>query len=318
MAEDRIGFDIQTQFCLNRKGEKMQNRSFNRYLPYLFMTPAIIVILFVFIVPFAASIYISMTDWNGIDWNMKFIGLKNFVKIFKEQSIGEIIINNFKYFIVLVFAQNFLAVLVAILLNGKVAGRNFFRAVIFMPTVVATVAVAFIWSLLYDPMNGTIPILAAKLSIPFLKDSLWLGDPNLSIYLIALTSLWQWIGWNIVVYHAGLQSIPEELYESAGIDGASPWRKLRHITIPMLAPAVTINMVVSTIGVLKIFDLPFIMTQGGPGHSTETLAITIYYNSFLTNKMGYGTALSLMLFAMVLIISIAQTQYLRKLEEAIN
>jgi ABC-type sugar transport system permease subunit len=130
--------------------------------------------------------------------------------------------------------------------------------------------------------------------------------------------MWQWTGWNMVVYFAGLQSIPGDLYESADMDGATALQQFRHVTVPMLAPAITINMVVSTIGVLKIFDLPLVMTNGGPGHSTETLTITIYNESFLANKIGYGTALSLVLFILVLIISSLQTLYLRKREANIT
>lgn len=296
----------------------MTNRFSNRYLPYLFMLPAILILLFVYICPFFSSIYISMTDWNGISWAMNFIGFKNFIDILNEPSIGEILLNNLKYFLVLVFVQNFAAVIFAVLIDSVIAGRNFFRAVFFMPTIVATVAIGFIWTLMLDPVNGSIPNMADKLGITFLSGVQWLGDPNVTLFVIAFVSMWQWTGWNMVIYIAGLQSIPKDLYESSDIDGASGLSKFRHITIPMLAPAITVNMVMSTIGVLKFFDMPFIMTKGGPGHSTETLAITIYNNAFLINKMGYGTAISLVLFILVLAITIFQTMYFRRAEEDIN
>jgi raffinose/stachyose/melibiose transport system permease protein len=282
------------------------------------MLPAILLILFVFLLPFLASIYISLTDWNGMGWNMRFIGLKNFMNIFLGRNIWDILVNNFKYFIILVFVQNFAAVIIAIILNVRFKGRDFFRALIFLPTIISAVAVSFVWTLIYDPIYGPLPAVSTFLHLPFLANSTWLGDPNIAIYLIAFVSLWQWTGWNMVVYFAGLQSIPGELYESADMDGASALQQFRHITIPMLAPAITINLVVSTIGVLKIFDLPFVMTNGGPGHTTETLAITIYNESFLANKIGYGTALSLVLFIMVLLISSLQTIYLRKREANIT
>ena len=282
------------------------------------MLPAILLILFVFLLPFLASIYISLTDWNGMGWNMRFVGLKNFINMSRTRNIVEVLINNVKYFIILVFVQNAAAVLIAVLLNTKIKGQFFFRAVLFLPTIISPVAVSFIWNLMYDPIYGPIPIIAKFLRLPWLAGSTWLGDPGLALYLIAFVSMWQWTGWNMVVYYAGLQTIPGELYESANLDGASALEQFYHVTIPMLAPAITINMVISTIGVLKIFDLPFVMTNGGPGYSTATFAIIIYNESFLANKIGYGTALSLVLFLMVLLISALQTFYLRKREANIT
>ena len=290
------------------------SRRTNYFLPYLFMLPAIVLILFVFLLPFLASVYISLTDWNGMGWNMRFIGLKNFTNMIGARNINGVLLNNVKYFIILVFVQNSVAVLIAVLLNVKNRGQGFFRAVLFLPTIISAVAVSFIWNLMYDPIYGPVPNAANFLHLPGLAGSTWLGDPGLALYLIAFVSMWQWTGWNMVVYYAGLQTIPSELYESANMDGASAVQQFRHVTVPMLAPAITINMVVSSIGVLKIFDLPFVMANGGPGHSTTTFAIIIYNESFLANKIGYGTALSLVLFVLVLLISSLQTVYLRKRE----
>lgn len=296
----------------------MNTRLRNKALPYLFMLPATLVIVFVYVVPFLSSIYFSMTDWNGISWNMKFIGLKNYLDILHEQSVGEVFMNNVKYFLLLVFVQNFVGLMIALLLNTKMKGRNFFRAVFFMPTIVSIVAVGFIWSLIFDPMNGPIPILVQNFHLNFLKDFQWLGDINNSLYVISGINIWQWAGWNMVIYLAGLQSIPKELLESADVDGARSIKRFLNVTLPMLAPAITVNIVSSSIGALKLFDLPFILTKGGPGHASETLAITIYNNSFLSNKMGYGIALSLVLFLLVLIVSILQMVYLRAAEGEIN
>jgi raffinose/stachyose/melibiose transport system permease protein len=296
----------------------LKNNTTSKYLPYFFMMPAILIVLFVYIVPFSASTSISLTDWNGIGKDMKFIGLRNYIDIVHEHGIREVFMNNLKYLIILVVVQNILGLIIALLLNREFKARNFFRATMFLPTIIATVAVAFIWNLMLDPFSGFIPSVIKILRVPFLKDSLWLGEPGVALYIISIISMWQWTGWNTVMYLSGLQSISKELFESADIDGASKLSRFWHITIPMLAPALTINVVYSTIGALKIFDLPFVMTKGGPGHSTETLAMTVYNNSFSANKMGYGTALSMVLFAMVLMVSIFQMFYLRKREENIS
>lgn len=294
----------------------MSSRKKADYLPYLFMAPAIILILFVYLIPFASSIVISLSDWNGIDRSFNIIGIKNYLDMAGEKSIGEVLYNNLRYFIMLVFVQNFIAILFAVLLNGNIPGKNLFRASIFLPTIICTVAVGLIWSLMYDPLNGIIPAVIKSLNLP-VQDIMWLGDPQYAIYSVIFTSMWQWTGWNMVIYLAGLQSIPSELYESAQIDGASAASTFRCITLPMLAPAITISVISSSIGALKTFDLPFVMTGGGPGHSTETLAIMIFQNAFTLNKMGYATALSLVLFLFILVISIFQLIVLKRREEDI-
>ncbi len=294
----------------------MQN-SRKKILPYMFMLPAILLILFIYLIPFVYSIVISLTDWNGISKNMNFIGIKNYIDIVKEKSLQQVLRNNVVYFIEIVIIQNVLAMLIAVLLNGKFKSKNFFRATLFMPTVVCTVAVGFIWNLMFDPVSGPIPGLIQFLNIPGLKDIIWLGNPRTALHTIVLVNTWQWTGWSMVIYIAGLQSIDEGLYEASSIDGANSWKKFFHITLPLLAPSITINIVTASIGAFKIFDLPFVMTKGGPGRASESLAMAIYNNSFSLNKMGYGTAISLVLFSIILTISIFQTMYFRKREENI-
>ena len=140
---------------------------------------------------------------------------------------------------------------------------------------------------------------------------------NASIILISLTSMWQWTGYNMVIYLAGLQSIPDEIYEAGDIDGTNSLQKFFYITLPMLVHAITINIVLSTISVLKIFDLPFVMTRGGPGYATTSLAIRIYTSAFGETRMGYGAAMSIILFVFVLVIAVVQTWYFRKREKEI-
>ena len=287
----------------------------NRKLPYLFMLPAILTILFLNLIPFIFSIGISLTDWNGISPTMNFIGLRNYLDIFTDFQMHGVLLNNGIYFLFLVFVQNAIGLVIALILNGKFRGRNFFRATVFFPTLVSSVAVGFIWALIYNPLSGVLTTITRTLGLPSL---VWLGDPNYTIYAIITTSIWQWVGWNVVIYFAGLQSIPEELNEAASIDGAGALQRAINITFPMLAPAITINIVMSSIGALRFFDLPFVMTRGGPGRTTSTIAIEIYNSSFLLNRMGFGIALSLVLFLLILIVSVVQTTFLRKREERMD
>lgn len=289
----------------------------NRKLPYLFMLPAILTILFVSLAPFLYSVAISLTDWDGISPSMSFVGLNNYKTMLTDSTLRDVLSNNVVYFIWLVGAQNVFALIIAMVLNGKFRGRNFFRATIFFPTLVSSVAVGFIWSLMYNPMAGVLTTISKILDLPT-KSLIWLGDPIFAKYSIIATSIWQWAGWNVIIYFAGLQSIPDEMYEAAAIDGAGVLKRTFFIVLPLLAPAITINIVMSSIGALKLFDLPYIMTGGGPGHTSSTIAIAIYHNSFLMNKMGYGTAISLVLFVLVLIVSAVQTILLRRQEERVS
>lgn len=288
-----------------------------RALPYLFMLPALSLMFFVFAGPLLGCIFLSMTDWDGISRQINFVGLANFSRILRHEYIGVVFLNHLKLLVLLVFLQNMLALLVALLLNQDYSAKHFFRAVIFLPTIIASVAIGFIWSLIYDPFVGPIATIATKLGLKSLASIQWLGNPDLALYSVAFVQIWQWVGWYMAIYLAGLQTIPRELFESAEIDGASRVQRLRRITLPMLAPAITINMIMTTIAALRIFDLPYILTKGGPGHYTETFSMVIFNYCFLLNDMGYGSAFSLLLLVMILVVAVFEMRYFRKGEESI-
>jgi raffinose/stachyose/melibiose transport system permease protein len=289
-----------------------------KYLPYVFMSPAILLLLFVYGGPIIAVFLLSLTDWNGISRTMNFIGLDNFIALASEKGFSISLQNTFLFLILTMVFQNLLALLMAVLLNSTLFGKSFFRTLFFLPSTISIVAIGLIWTLIFDPINGPIVYVANALGWESLANIKWLGNPDIVMYSIAFVNIWQWAGWNMVVYIAGLQSIPAESYESASIDGASFFAKLKYITIPMLAPAITINVVMTTIGGLKVFDLPFVMTGGGPGRASETLAMTIINNSFSLNKMGYGSAMSLILFILILLVTLIQNKVLSRAEEAIK
>ena len=284
-------------------------------LPYLFMLPSILILLGVYLLPFLYSLYISVTDWSGMRQKLNFVGLSNYKGLFEEPHFWETLRNNLIYFVELVGIQFIISMVLAVVLNAAFKGRNFFRALYFMPTIICTLAVGFIWNIMFDPINGPIKTLLKNAGFLELSRIMWLGNTKTAIHAVSFVSLWQWTGWSMVIYLAGLQSIDKNLYEAAEIDGANAVQKFFKVTLPLLAPSITVNLVNSTIGALKIFDLPFIMTGGGPGHATESLAMMMYTYSFGLNKMGYGTAISIILFVVILIISGAQTTVLRRRED---
>lgn len=282
--------------------------------PYLFMLPALLLLVSIFLIPMVYSIVISLTDWDGLS-EIHFIGLQNYIDLFHESVIKEVLRNNLIYFVEIVVFQNLIALIVAEFLRESFRGKGLFRAILFLPTVICTVAVGFIWNLLLDPTSGYIPALFGALGMEKLVSTVWLGNVKTAIHTISFVNVWQWAGQTMVIYLAGITSIDEGLYEAAQIDGAGHFQMFRKVTLPLLAPSITINVITSTIGTLKIFDLPFVMTGGGPGHSSESLAMTIYSNSFNYFKMGYGTAISVVLFTFVLIVSVIQMRILRKRED---
>jgi ABC-type sugar transport system permease subunit len=291
---------------------KLSNPPRINVLPFLFTAPAAVLIIFVYAVPFIFSVFMSFTDWTGLGFNWNFIGLQNYFDLFHERRMEQVLSNNLTYLFFLVVVQNILAIFLALLMNKTFRYRNLFRAVLFMPTCIATVAVGFVWSIMLDPVNGPLPLLSKRFSIPLVSEFTWLGDSGNAIYLVLLVSMWQWVAWNMIIYLAGLQSIPGEFLEAAAIDGAGAGTRLFRVILPSLRPAVTVNLILSTISVLKFFDLPYVLTKGGPGYSTETIAITMYSYTFLYNKMGYGMAITMIMFIVILLITISQFFILKR------
>ena len=286
-----------------------------KMLPYLFMLPAILVLVFIYAGPVIGILFFSITDWNGVSFAFDFVGLKNYGNLFREKDLINAISNTLEFFILTFIFQNILALFVAVLLNKRFFGRNALRTVFFMPATISVIAVGLIWSLIFDPVSGAINVAANAFGWDWLAGVRFLGNTKIVMKAIAFVNIWQWAGWNMVIYIAGLQGIAPEYYEAARIDGAGDGKAFFHITLPLLAPAITINMVMTTIGGLKVFDLPFAMTGGGPGHASETFAMTIVKNSFSLYKAGYGCAMSVVMFVVILIITVIQNTVMSKMEE---
>ena len=195
-------------------------------------------------------------------------------------------------------------------MDKKFKGRNFFRAVFYLPSVLSALVVGYAWSFIFNPTMGALNILFDKIGLDFLMQD-WLGDARLALYSIIFVIVWQFAGYSMVIYIAGLQNIPLDLYEAADIDGVSPWQRFKYITFPLLAPAVTINILLTMISTLKTFDHIFVMTKGGPGYATEVISTLLYRESFTNNNMGYGSAISVILFLLITSISLIMLKYLR-------
>jgi raffinose/stachyose/melibiose transport system permease protein len=287
-------------------------------IPYFYIMPAIFVILFIYLGPFLFNTFMTFTDWDGISRSFNIIYFKNYVEVFKTKEILVPFLNTLKFAAVSIILQNLVALTLAILLNESFFGSNIAKVIVFIPTITNTVAVGKIWQLIFNPMNGPLTALFDNLGLDFLSDIRWIGNPNIVLYSIVLVNTWQWFGYNFILYSAGLKCIPEEINEAASIDGASYFSKIMHITIPLLVPTITINLVLTTIGTLKIFELPYVMTSGGPGRASETFVMSIINYSFYQSKVGFGATLTLFLFIIILFISIIQNKGLFSVEKRLS
>ncbi|MFC7584807.1 carbohydrate ABC transporter permease [Nonomuraea antimicrobica] len=276
--------------------------------PWFFAAPALAVYALIVLYPAVAGVVYAFTDWSGIGQDMSFVGLENFRTLLgDEQAMGSIG-NTLLLTVAIVVVQNGVGLLLALGVHVKLKSRALLRVIFFAPVVVSPVMVAFLWKYLFnpDPSSGLNGLLGLRVD--------WLGDPSVALWSIAVMVVWQNAGYSMVIFLAGLEGVPEELQEAAKIDGAGTWERFRYVTWPLLAPSLTINLMLSTIGGLKLFDQVFAATNGGPGYATETLSTVLYKQAFVFGKFGYSTAIALVLALFVAAVSLIQVYYLRSRE----
>ncbi|MEK4206541.1 ABC transporter permease [Paenibacillus odorifer] len=277
----------------------------------LFTLPVLICIAVAFYIPFAMTIRYSMTKWNGISKHPKFVGLDNFKQIFMgDTNFANSAWFTIKYAILYIVLVNVLAILLALVLDMKLKSTPWLRAAFFIPYILSLVIVGFIWKFIF--MQGFNSLgESTGWSIFGLS---WLGTPGLAFVSILAVSIWQSIGFYLVIYIAGLQSVPEDLKEAATVDGAGPMRKFFSITLPLLAPSITISVFMALTNSIKVFDVILSLTGGGPGGTTYSIAYDIYRDTFQNNLYGYGTAKALILFLAVLMVTILQLAFFKRRE----
>ncbi|WP_141504258.1 carbohydrate ABC transporter permease [Paenibacillus luteus] len=278
-----------------------------------FILPAFIVYTAFVIVPTLSSVYLSFTAWNGVSEKIPYIGLDNFVEIFKSPRVHNALKNTLILAVSLVLLENIVALGLAILVDQVRWFRNLFRSIFYFPVLMSGIIMGFIWMIILNYNFGVLNQLLEMTGLGFLKTD-WLGNPDFALISIILSTVWKAAGYYMVIYLAGLQGIPQELNEAASIDGANRLQQFRHITFPLLAGATTVCVMLSMIGSLKVFDQIAVMTDGGPGFATETLTYIIYKVGFGELRQGFGTALALVLFILTLVISLVQIKVLRKRE----
>lgn len=275
----------------------------------LFTIPGFFLYSLFFIYPVLMGAYYSFTDWDGISRKIEFVGLKNYIKILtRSPRFRSAITFNAKYTVMYVICILVLGIALALVLNHKVKGITFFRAAFYLPAVLCGVTVSLIFGQIF---YRVVPLFGQMLGVEVLSTNI-LGNKQLAIYGVLFVSVWQGVAMPTVMFMAGLQTIPEDLFESAMIDGANSWQRFRYITIPFLIPVITIVLILSVKGGLGIFDTIVGLTGGGPARSTESVSFLIYNDAFKDNKFAYAIAESMIIGVILAVVSVIQITFQNK------
>ena len=266
----------------------------------LYPLPAMLLVSLVIYIPFLLSGFYSFTEWNGIARSPKWIGIGNFVSIFKgESAFFRTLIFTFKYTVFFMVFSNVVALALALALVKKIKGTNVLRGLFFIPYIMSMTIVGFIWRFIFSSGFDTL----LKMTGWGIFRWSWLGDVNLAFFSVVIVGIWQSIGFYIVLYIAGLKTMPADVLEASVVDGVSGFSRLRWIILPLLAPSIATCMFMSLTNSLKIFDIILALTRGGPAGSTNSVTLGIYRNAFQNNRYGLGSAESLLFFIIVLLLT---------------
>ncbi|GIO97028.1 sugar ABC transporter permease [Paenibacillus lautus] len=266
---------------------------------WLFLAPEIVGMLLLNVFALGFSLYLSLSDWDMLSGvqGIEFTGLDNFIKMFHDPTIMQAIKNNLIYMVLTVPIPIAIALVLSVLIHNSVFFKSYFKVAFFIPYISSIIAVAAVWSALFHPSLG--PINQFLMDIGISSPPKWLVDPKTSLLAISIISSWAGLGYTIIIYMAGLTNISNEIYEAADIDGASSIKKFFAITVPMLRPTTFFLLITMLIGSFKVFDIIAFLTEGGPNNSSTVLVFRIYEEGFKYYNMGYASAISWLLFAII-------------------
>jgi ABC-type sugar transport system permease subunit len=275
--------------------------------PYLMVAPATLILCTFVFYPLFSAIPMSLSKWDIIG-TPKYVGFENYLRTIRSNAFLEAFKPTLIFCLSVVVVGTTLALGIAILLQQKLFLANTFRVAIFFPTLVPNVVVGMLWRYLFSTDFGLVNYLLATLGLRGLP---WLSDVRLAIVAVSVAAIWRAIGWNVVIFFAGLRNIPGEYLEASKIDGATSWQSFRYITLPLLRPITLFVLVTTLINAFKSFDMIFVMTGGGPGTSTTTLMMHLYKVGFVENDLGRATVVGLILFAIVFLMTMIQLRIFR-------
>jgi raffinose/stachyose/melibiose transport system permease protein len=279
-----------------------------------FLLPALILYTFVVIAPSFQGVKFAFTDWSGFTQGYNWAGLTQFRRVSADTDTRSALSHTFVIAIGVTIFQNLVGLLLALGLFSKVKSRNLLRTLFFAPAVVAPVATAYLWQYMYAP-TGPINSLLETLGLQSLIRD-WLGDPSIVLNSIIVVVIWQFAGYSMVIYLAGLEGVPKEMIEAAEIDGANYLQRFWFVVRPFLYPAITVTLMLSIVGGFKLFDQVFILTGGGPGVASQTISTLMYRNAFLFGEFAYSTALAVLLTIFVSIFSAIQYFLISRIDKS--
>ncbi|WP_071130309.1 carbohydrate ABC transporter permease [Enterococcus timonensis] len=277
----------------------------NTWTAISFIAPNFIGFFIFTLVPVIFSLVLAFMEWDSFA-TPKFVGLKNFAKMMKDETFWISFKNTILYTVGVVPLTLIISLLLALLLNQKIRGMKFFRTAFFFPYVTSLVAIAVVWNMLFHPTMGPIN---QVLKIFMENPPGWTSSSDWALFAVVIVSVWRGVGYYMILYLAGLQSIPKELYEAASMDGASKWKQFLNVTIPSLRPTTFFVTIMLVINSFKVFDLVQVMTNGGPGRATNVLVFDIYNEAFVKFNFGYASSIALVLFVLVLGITVVQFKW---------
>ena len=267
-----------------------------------FLAPALILYSLFVIYPYAQAMYVAFTKWKGLRKSPRFVGLDNFEKMLGDDQFWNALSNNLIYLVFLPIITLGFALFMAFMISQKVRFSNFYRVTFFFPQVMSVVAIGILWSFVYHPTIGIFSSLLKAVGIE--KPPIWLGDPDTALWSIVAVTVWQSAGFFMVIFMAGMLSIPKSLYEAAALDGAGRGSTFIRITFPLLWENTRSSLVFITVIAMDMFGITFTMTQGGPDRSTDVLATLLYEHAFLHSRFGYATSIAMVYFVIVIVLTL--------------
>ena len=273
---------------------------YGKTAPYLFLLPALVILVIFFFIPFFQTVYLSFQDYSNDIYNAGFAGLQNYIQIIHNPVFYKVMWNTVLYLVVAVPILATFPLLLAILINQKIRGITLYKILIYLPVVVSIVVAAIAFKWLYA-QEGILNYLMQVFHLPAIG---WLTDPKYAIYSVIIVTVWKGIGYYMMIYLAALMSVPKELYEACDIDGAGFWKKHMTVTVPHIMPAIALVTTISSISAMKIFAEIYVMTKGGPLNSTKTIVYYIYEKAFENLDLGYASAMAVILLVIVMAFSL--------------
>ena len=280
-------------------------KHYKSFIPYVFLIPAGIVLLFFFFIPFFESFLLSFQSYRTNIYQPEWVGLANYVELFNSPVFWKTMVNTFIYLIAAVPVLVVLPLIIAIFVNQKLRGVAIYRTLIYIPVIVSIVVAGIAWKWLYAS-NGLLNYIMSLIHLPSVG---WLTDPNVALYSVIAVTVWKGLGYYMVVYMAALTAVPKDLYEAADIDGANEFHKHLAVTIPYLKPTIALVSIISSISAMKVFVEIYVMTNGGPMNSTKTIVYYIYQRAFENLDLGYASAAGVVLLVIVMILSIINMKF---------